>query len=461
MRRTARVLSYGGGAFTVVCLSLLHARMIAENTYTFTGSSRFAWAVGYSVALGITTYAVGLPDQPRTARQAAWLAFLASAVAALAVSVPQLILGDALLPRFVVFGAALLLVPWQVAVNAMARGNRTRAQEKDRVLLVADPDEREQLVDDLSMEPEYAAQLAGALTVAEAVGSAPGDKPLVETLRSLGATVVVIDSYAQADDRIVAQAAELHESGVRVRTLQAFYEHWLGKLPLSELERASLFFDIGEVHGTYYGRLKRIMDLALGLLGCVALVFATPLVLVGNLVANRGPLMYRQTRVGKGGEHFTILKFRTMSDGDAPAGSESRETDATAAAPARDSRWTEPDDPRVTPFGRFLRRTHLDELPQLLNILRGDLSIVGPRPEQPHYVEELSAKLPFYDLRHLVRPGLTGWAQVKYGYAGDERDALEKLQYEFFYLRHQDLTFDQRIILRTLRAMIGGQGRGR
>ncbi|MCB1271869.1 MAG: hypothetical protein KDB31_10620, partial [Microthrixaceae bacterium] len=164
MRRTARVLSYGGGAFTVVCLSLLHARVIAENTYTFTGSSRFAWAVGYSVALGITTYAVGLPDQPRTARQAAWLAFLASAVAALAVSVPQLILGDALLPRFVVFGAALLLVPWQVAVNAMARGNRTRAQEKDRVLLVADPNEREQLVDDLSMEPEYAAQLAGALS---------------------------------------------------------------------------------------------------------------------------------------------------------------------------------------------------------------------------------------------------------------------------------------------------------
>ncbi len=100
-----------------------------------------------------------------------------------------------------------------------------------------------------------------------------------------------------------------------------------------------------------------------------------------------------------------------------------------------------------------LRRSHLDELPQVVNILRGELSVVGPRPEQPHYVEELSEKLPFYDLRHLVRPGLTGWAQVKYGYAGDERDALEKLQYEFFYLRHQSLALDLRIVGRTVRSV--------
>jgi lipopolysaccharide/colanic/teichoic acid biosynthesis glycosyltransferase len=97
----------------------------------------------------------------------------------------------------------------------------------------------------------------------------------------------------------------------------------------------------------------------------------------------------------------------------------------------------------------------------VINILRGELSIVGPRPEQPHYVEELSEKLAFYDMRHLVRPGLTGWAQVKYGYAGDERDALEKLQYEFFYLRHQSVLFDLRILFRTIRSTLGGEGKGR
>jgi lipopolysaccharide/colanic/teichoic acid biosynthesis glycosyltransferase len=165
-------------------------------------------------------------------------------------------------------------------------------------------------------------------------------------------------------------------------------------------------------------------------------------VLVADALGNRGPLFFRQPRVGRDGRVFTMWKFRTMSAGTA-------------------RHWTAQDDDRVTRFGRVLRRTHLDELPQALNILRGDLRIVGPRPEQPHYVEELSDKIPFYDLRHVVRPGLTGWAQVKFGYAGDERDALEKLQYEFFYLRRQDLRFDQRIVLRTLRSVLGGQGHGR
>ncbi|MEX2546212.1 MAG: sugar transferase, partial [Chloroflexota bacterium] len=154
---------------------------------------------------------------------------------------------------------------------------------------------------------------------------------------------------------------------------------------------------------------------------------------------------YRQARVGRYGHEFQILKLRTM----VPTGEQ----------PANE--WTSKDDPRITRFGGVLRRSHLDELPQLVNILKGELSLVGPRPEQPHYVAELTDKLPFYDIRHLVRPGLTGWAQVKYGYAGNETDAFEKLQYEFFYLRRQGLAFDARIMGRTLRSVLGGEGRGR
>ena len=167
----------------------------------------------------------------------------------------------------------------------------------------------------------------------------------------------------------------------------------------------------------------------------------TPLVVAANRLANRGPLLYRPPRVGRDGKLFSILKFRTMHCVD-PAG------DPTAE-----------DDPRVTRFGRVLRHSHLDELPQVLNILRGELSVVGPRPEQPHLVSELSAKLPFYRLRHLVRPGLTGWAQVKYRYAGTDVEALEKLQYEFFYLRRQSLALDARIVGRTIRSVIGRDGR--
>ena len=458
MRRAARLFSVGGGFVIVLALSKYHARWVATPPYDFTGSFRFTWAVGYAVLLAVAVYAVGLPDQPRNRRQAAWLAVIASAGAVLGVSAAQLLFGGALLPRFVVFGAAIISVPWQMLANTIARDGRSMDEGRDRVLLVASPSERERLIDDLRLEPERGASLVASMYPDEAIGDEPGRTPLLDLQRELGATVVVLDRYAQAEDRVIAQAAKLHESGVRVRTLQTFYEEWLGKLPLSELERASLFFDIGEVHRARYGRLKRIMDVVIGSAGCLALVIATPIVVVGNLVANRGPLVFRQSRVGKGGATFTIYKFRTMR-GSTDSGS------PTAAQPERPEQltgeWTASDDPRITAFGGLLRRTHLDELPQMINILKGDLSVVGPRPEQPRYVAELSDKLAFYDLRHLVRPGLTGWAQVKYGYAGDQRDALEKLQYEFFYLRRQDLRFDLRITLRTLRSVAGGRGAGR
>jgi len=202
-------------------------------------------------------------------------------------------------------------------------------------------------------------------------------------------------------------------------------------------------FDIGEVHRGRYGRFKRVTDLVIGLLALPVLALAIPFVVIGDLVGNRGRLFYTQVRVGKNGELFRIYKFRTMR----------------AAPDGAVTEWTAENDPRITPFGRLLRISHLDELPQVINIIKGDLSVVGPRPEQEHYVEELREKLPFYDLRHLVRPGLTGWAQVKYGYAGDESDAVEKLQYEFYYLRHQSLGLDARIVGRTVRSVIGGAGR--
>ena len=425
-------------------LAKVHAAWIAEATYDFTGTSRFGWTIAYVALLAVATYATGLPDLPRSARQAFTSALLAPAAAAAGISLVQLVTGDALLPRFVVFGSALLVAPWSMVCVALARGGRLRAEYRDRVVVVAEPGDVDVLIAELGWEPERPAVVVDQLSPAEAVPVADRSRPLVERVVASGANLIVIDREALGDESIVHQAASLHEHGIRVRTLSLFYEQWLGKLPVSELERVSMLFDIREVHGERYLRLKRVLDLAAGLAGCAVLVLVAPFVLLGNLAGNRGPLFYRQPRVGKNSKVFTILKFRTMRD-----------------APAEGSRWTSVDDPRVTPFGKFLRASHLDELPQVLNIVRGDLSVVGPRPEQPHYVEELRAKLPFYDLRHLVRPGLTGWAQVKYGYAGDERDALEKLQYEFWYLRHQGLVLDGRIIGRTLRSVTGRSGGGR
>jgi lipopolysaccharide/colanic/teichoic acid biosynthesis glycosyltransferase len=306
------------------------------------------------------------------------------------------------------------------------------------VLLVARPDEVAALELELDEAPEKRASVVATLPPAVA---AEDPESLLELASRTGATVLVLSREAAADERIVDRAAALHERGVRIRTLSLFYEEWLGKLPLAELERVALMFDIGEIHRLRYGRVKRAFDVVVAVPCLLVLAACLPVVAFANAFGNPGPLLYRQRRVGRGGREFTILKLRTMRPDSGP------------------STWTQEDDPRITPVGRWLRRTHLDELPQAVNLLRGDLSVIGPRPEQPHYVSELTEKIRFYHLRHLVRPGITGWAQVKYGYAADEGDAVEKLQYEFWYLRHQNLALDARIVGRTVRSVLRGGGR--
>lgn len=445
MRRGARLALYGGIVVAVVGLSVYHSRAIADPPYSYTGTFRFGWSLLYIAVLMVTAYGLGLPELPRTAGRALVTSVIAAVSGAVVISVLQLLTGDALLPRFVVFGTAIVLVPWYLLCAALAAGGRQRDAERDRVLVVGSPEEAAPLRADLRRASEHAAAIAGVLlpeAAGQPEGKPPAGGPLVRRARELSATVVVLDGAAEADRSVIDQAAELHAEGIRVRSYAQFTDEWLGKVPLADLERASLLFDVGEVHRARYGRLKRIIDLGFGVVGMVLFVLLVPFVVVGDLVANRGPLIFGQERVGKGGSTFRILKFRTM------------EPQATTAGET-----TTIGDPRVTPFGRFLRKSHLDEVPQAWNVLRGDLSIVGPRPEQPHYVERFTAVLPFYDLRHLVRPGITGWAQVKYHYGTGDEDAREKLQYEFWYLRHQGLALDMRIVGRTIRSVIGGGGR--
>jgi lipopolysaccharide/colanic/teichoic acid biosynthesis glycosyltransferase len=440
VRRLARALLYGGTAVIVFGYGKYHAKYIGH--YVLHGSSRFGWSFAFIGLLLIAAYSLGLPDLHRSSKAAAGSAIAAVAAASACISVADLALGSpGLLPRFVIFSSALTLVPFYALCAAIAADGRERAGDRDRVVAVLAADDATELSSELQGTAERPASLVEVMPHARARAGSPGEQPLFDTVLESRATVLVLDRAAQADQSIVDQAATLHETGVvRVRTLTLFYEEWLGKLPLGELERMSLMFDIGELHRARYGRLKRVADVAVALLGCIPLAVVTPLVVVGNLIANRGPLFYRQTRVGRYGSPFRIWKFRTMRSSDV-------------------STWTAEDDPRITGFGRFLRKTHVDELPQVINILAGDLSLVGPRPEQPQYVEELTEKIPFYALRHLVRPGLTGWAQVKYDYGASEADALEKLQYEFFYLRHQGLALDARIVGRTLRSVFLRRGR--
>ncbi|MEZ5406819.1 MAG: sugar transferase [Acidimicrobiales bacterium] len=434
-----------GQLAAVAGVAWFHASLVAPEPYSLLRSSRLLWWAVVAGTLAAASYGLGLPELPARRPAVVARALAAYGLAIGAVSVAQLALAQPLLPRSSLALLGAIAPLWSVLAWNLAGDVASWRSQRDRVFVVsAQPGEPAALAYELTRRAELPAVLAGSLSVGEARLGPDGRTPLLDAAGAAGATVVVLDTAAQSDDGIVAQAAELHRRGVRVRTLALFYEGWLGKLPVAELARVSLLFDIGEVHRLGYMRAKRVVDLALGVVGLPVLVAALPLVWLGDRLGNPGPLLFHQRRVGRDGEPFTIWKFRTMVPG----------PPADAASP-----WTAEDDPRVTPFGRLLRRSHLDELPQLVNVLRGELSIVGPRPEQPHYVEELRGKIAFYDVRHLVRPGLTGWAQVKQGYAADEHDALEKLQYDVFYLRRQGLGLDLRILWRTVRGVVGGDGR--
>ncbi|MDX1317611.1 MAG: sugar transferase, partial [Xanthomarina gelatinilytica] len=181
----------------------------------------------------------------------------------------------------------------------------------------------------------------------------------------------------------------------------------------------------------------RLFDLLFSLLGVFIGLLIVPFVFLGNLIANRGPLFYFQERVGKNGKPFSIVKFRTMIKN----------------AEQHGAVWAEKNDARVTPFGKFLRRSRLDEFPQFLNILKGDMSLIGPRPERPYFVKELSQVIPFYETRHIIRPGLTGWAQVKVRYGSTVEDSLLKLQYDLYYIKHRSFFLDANVIVKTLSTM--------
>jgi lipopolysaccharide/colanic/teichoic acid biosynthesis glycosyltransferase len=389
----------------------------------------------------VTSYAAGMPDSGGRLSSRLARSFSALLAADVIISLIQLLTGAQLLPRFVVFVSSAILVPVFVLVSGLSSAANRRRASLDRVFAVASDEELDRLTRDVQGSTEQPCQLIAVVKPDDAMPTPDQPRPLAQLLEANKANLLVLDREAQQRETIVSQVAELHSKGTRVRTLSLFYDAWLGKTPISELERSSLLFDINEIHKPAYARGKRAVDIVVSLVGMLALAVAVPIVAVLDLLGNRGPLIYSQPRVGKDGVEFTIYKFRTMRPGDTPPD------------------WTQPNDPRIGTIGRILRRFHVDELPQMWNVLRHDLSIVGPRPEQPRYVDLLATTIPFYQVRHLVRPGLTGWAQVKYEYGSSDIDALEKLQYEFFYLRHQSMVLDLQIVGRTLRTLFEKKAR--
>ena len=235
---------------------------------------------------------------------------------------------------------------------------------------------------------------------------------------------------------------DVKSMGIEVVDGHRMYEEECGRLPIDELKPSFLIFSTGFKRKPVSMVIKRMGDILGALLG---LVFLTPLICVIALCIkwdSSGPVLYRQTRVGLHGYPYVLLKFRSMRQ-DAEVGG---------------VQWAAQGDARVTRFGYWLRKLRLDELPQFMNVLKGEMSIVGPRPERPHFVHELRTQIPYYDLRHTVRPGITGWAQTCFQYAASLEDSHVKLQYDLYYVKNLSLYLDLKILLQTIRVVLNGSG---
>ncbi len=243
---------------------------------------------------------------------------------------------------------------------------------------------------------------------------------------------------------VYKKLVEAKFNGIAVYEMPSFYEKVAGRIPV--LHTNEMWLGYADIYGVksnlYNAKVKKIIDKAFAVIG---LLFAVPIMCLVSLLVKmdtRGPVLYRQQRVGFNGAIFDLIKFRSMK----------------IDAEMNGAVWAQENDPRITRVGIIIRFLRIDELPQLWNVLKGELSLVGPRPERPEFVENLTLEIPYYSLRHSVKPGITGWAQVNYAYGASKEDALEKLQFDLYYIKNVTFFLDVYIILRTIRTVLFGKG---
>ena len=275
-------------------------------------------------------------------------------------------------------------------------------------------------------------------------GSISG-KSIYDIVKEENIHTIVISEQLKDTPVLRTQLLNLKFAGVSIYDAPVFYKKITGKVPVFFIRDTwFLFYNQDKAFQSFYWKnLKRIIDIVSASLG---LILSAPLLLLSAVaikLTSKGPIFFKQERLGLNERPFTLIKFRTMvEDAEKETG----------------PKWSSDKDPRITKVGRILRKTRIDEIPQLINVLRGDMSLVGPRPIRKHFADILAKKIPFYRLRFLIKPGITGWAQVKHDYAGSEKGQMEKLQYDLFYIQNQSLFFDIFIILKTIQTVLFRRG---
>ncbi len=285
--------------------------------------------------------------------------------------------------------------------------------------------------------------MAAELLTLDTSTSLPLSEPLFELVKRMEIDIVVVALQDRRGNLPTDQLLRCRLAGIAVKEREALYEQITGKIAVEALRPSYLIFNDGFSRSPAADIAKRVVDVVFSLTG----IFLTWPVMLATAIAvridSRGPALFRQDRVGFDNTEFTLCKFRSMR------------TDAEATTGAV---WAKDNDPRITRCGRFIRKARLDELPQLFNILGGDMSLVGPRPERRVFVESLKQQIPYYEQRHIVKPGLTGWAQINYPYGNTVEDALQKLQYDLFYIKNQSLLFDLSILFNTIKTVVLRKG---
>ena len=252
---------------------------------------------------------------------------------------------------------------------------------------------------------------------------------------------VVVAMEDRRDAMPVRELLELRVRGVVIENASTLQERLSGKLPLIGLNPSTLIFTDG-FRMSPSQLFRRLLSFVVSLTALVICLPFIPFIILAVRLSSPGPIFFNQTRVGQRGQLFTAHKFRTMR----------------ADAEAHGAVWASKNDPRITPVGGFMRKTRLDEIPQLWNVLRGEMGFVGPRPERPEFVQWLSQEIPYYDLRHMIRPGITGWAQVRYRYGASLEETKHKLEYDLYYIKHQSIGLDLLIMFETIKTIILRRG---
>ncbi|MCT4628406.1 sugar transferase [Winogradskyella sp.] len=271
-------------------------------------------------------------------------------------------------------------------------------------------------------------------------------KKFLETIEKERISEVLVASFNT--ETIIAEVYHdlimLLERGFKIRDYTQVYEELLHRVPIQFVGKDFYkYFPFSRSNeNKLYIFFQRTFDIVFSVLGLFIGILLSPFILIGNIIGNKGPLFYSQERIGKNSKPFRIIKLRTM----------------VVNAEKDGIKWAKKNDQRITAFGRFLRRSRLDEIPQFYNVLKGEMSIIGPRPERPFFVSELSSIIPFYETRHIIKPGLTGWAQVSTRYGSSVDDSLIKLQYDLYYIKHRSVFLDFNIAIKTLSTILYYRG---